>query len=308
MARNVLDAWIPEEQGSAVLTRVNASSGMEALARREPMSTDTKAVPRLGAIDVDVIPKGGAYGEDDSIADEVILKARKFGKAVRIAEEDLDDVGTRVNIIAAKQLDWATSYGRMLDNSCLGTTAASNGTTVPFDSVYRLLSQADAGQGYTANANIVQTAAGTPVGYDDLSEVLGLVEAGDHFDPANTVIMAHPLFAGVFRGVKDDNGAPVFVQGLAGTPNTLFGYSVAFTQGARTSPTATDKPAGNPLLVVANKDALILGIRSGPESFVIDGSTGLSALTDETILKMRSRRAFALGQPGAAAVLEVVPA
>src|SRR3954471_22892540 len=99
MTRNVFDTWIPEEQGWTVLTRVAASSGVEALARREPMRTDTKAVPRMGATDVEVIPKGGAYGEDAAVNDEVILKARKFGKAIRIAEEDLDDIPSSASTV-----------------------------------------------------------------------------------------------------------------------------------------------------------------------------------------------------------------
>lgn len=305
MARNVFDAWIPEEHGSAVLARVSSASGVEALARPEPMRTDTKSVPRMGAMDVDVIPKGGAYGEDDSVNDEVVLKARKFGKAIRIAEEDLDDLadGGVTGIIQGKQNDWASSYGRMLDNAALAVTGAENGTTVPFTSVYATLAAADTDLGYGAGDNIM--GSGGDVTYSQLSSVLGLAEGGDFFDPTKLVVIAHPTFAGAFRNVKDDNGNPIFVQGLAGSPNTLFGYQVAFSNGARTSATATDKPTGNPILVVANRDALVLGKRSGPESFVIDGSTGLSALTDETILKMRSRRGFALGHPGAAAILEV---
>lgn len=313
MARNNVDAWIPEERGSAVLARVNANSGVEALARREPMRTDTKTVPRSGSMDVDVIPKGGAYGEDDSVNDEVVLKARKFGTAIRLAEEDLADLreGGAANVVAIKQADWATAYARKLDNAALGVTAAENGTTVPFTSVYASLAAAGV-DGYAAGANIIRVVTGgatpTPVGYTHLSDLLGRVEGGDYFDPAKTVIIAHTSFMGVLRGIKDDNGQPIFVQGLAGTPNTLFGYQVSFSAGARTSAVATSSPTGNPLMVVANRDALILGVRSGPESFSISGDTGLSALTDEAIIKMRSRRGFALGHPASAAVLEVAPA
>ena len=52
----------------------------------------------------------------------------------------------------------------------------------------------------------------------------------------------------------------------------------------------------------------MVGKRSGVESVVIDGRDGLSALTDETILKVRARRAFALGNVKAWAVLEVINA
>jgi hypothetical protein len=48
-------------------------------------------------------------------------------------------------------------------------------------------------------------------------------------------------------------------------------------------------------------------VRSGPESVVIDGRDGASALTDETLLKLRARRGFQLVFPQAAAVLEDIP-
>lgn len=299
MARTNLDGWIPEERGSAVLTTVNEVSAVESLATREPMGTDAKIIHRLNGVGVSVVPKGSAYPEDVTEDDEVTLKARKFGTAIRIAEEDLADIPA--NVIAAKQNEWAKSYAVKLDNAALAVTAAENGTTVPFTSVYRALSTADEAVGYTANANIVKTAGA--VTYDHLSDVLGLIEGGNR--GGDLVIIAHPSFKAAFRNVKDDNGSPVFVQGLAGTPDTIFGYAVSWSRGARTSATATEAPTGNPLLVVVSRDALILGVRSGPESFAADGNSGASMLTDEALLKMRARRGFTLGHPDAAAIIEV---
>ena len=301
MARNTMEAWVPEEDGSTVLQRVNQLSGIERFARREPMNTDTKNVPRSAGVGVESIGKGGAYGEDESVNDAVTLVARKFGKAIRIAEEDLDD--TLVDVIASKQRDWATSYAKFVDNAALGVTAASNGTTVPFTSVYRALTQSNGDTGYTANDNLEQSAGA--VTYDLLSTTLGHVEDSDYFDDGSIVVIAHPQFRGAFRGIKDDQNMPVFIQGLAGTPDTLFGYPVAWSSGTKTSATATAAPDGNPLLVVANRDYLILGVRSGPESVFIDGTRGLSALTDEAILKMRARRGFAVGHEHAFAALEI---
>ena len=62
-------------------------------------------------------------------------------------------------------------------------------------------------------------------------------------------------------------------------------------------------PAVAPVVVV-NRDLLRLGVRSGPESVFIDGRNGLGALTDESILKVRARRAFVLGMQHGAAILE----
>lgn len=305
MARENLDAWIPEERGSAVLTTISANSAVEALGRPEPMASDTKEVPRVGDVDVTVTPKGTAYTENSSTDDVVTLRARKFTGLLRIADEDLQDIPE--NVIALKQTAWASAYAKGFDNACLGVTAAENGTTVPFTSVYRTLSQADAALGYTANANIVKTAAGAAVSYDNLSAVLSLVENGDFY--GDLVVVAHPSFKGRFRGIKNDNGNPIFVQGLGDAgQDMLFGLPVAWSQGARTSATFTAAPTGNPILVVANRDLLIKGVRSGPEFAAVNGFTGASALTDEALVKARSRRGFALGHPGGAAILEAVAA
>jgi len=299
MARTNMDAWIPEERGSTVLQTISQVSAVELLARRESMNSETKFVPRSGGVDVSVTPKGAAYAENDNVDSEVLLTARKFTGLIRIAEEDIDDIPE--NVVAIKQNDWAKAYAVRLDNAALAVTGAENGTTVPFTSVYRALSTADAGLGYTANANIVKSAG--VVTYDQLSAVLGLVETSDYF--GELVVIAHPTFKGAFRSIKDSTGAPVFVQGLAGTPDTLFGYSVAWSRGAKTSATNSEAPNGNPILVVAEKEHLILGDRGPVESAVIDGFTGASALTDEALIKMRSRKGFVLGHPNAAAILEI---
>ncbi|MFE4671110.1 phage major capsid protein [Streptomyces sp. NPDC056723] len=302
MTRNTYEAWIPEEDSSDVIQRVDQMSAVEALSSPEPMSSNTKSIPRSAGVGVSVVDKGGAYSEDTSTNDDIVLTAMKLGKAIRIAEEDIDD--SLANILATKQRDWATSYAKLLDNACLAVSAAP-GAGVPFASVYYTLTQANASLGYTANDNVT-TAASSGVTYDDLSTVLSDAESGDYFDLSRMVVIAHPSFRGTLRGIKDDQKQPIFVQGQQGdrgTPDTLFDLPVRWSLGCRVSATATDAPSGKPVLVVANQDYLRLGKRSGPESIFIDGRDGLSALTDESILKMRARRAFVLGHPKAAAIL-----
>lgn len=315
MARATFEnnAWIPEEQGSGVITTVQAQSAVEALARKEPMTTDVKNFARHGDVDIESIAKGAAYGEDTAAADSVTLTARKFGKAVRIAEEDIED-SKNVDIVNTKKESWASSYAKFIDNAALAVTAAANGGTVPFDSVYRTLSQ-NGYNGYTAGANLIATAGA--VEYADLDAVLTKVEGGDYYDEANIVVIAHPSFKSSLRTMEDGAGRLIFQDRDNAGVERLFGLPIRWSNGAKTSATATKAPggaggvagtAGNPLLIVANKQHLILGVRSGPESVLIDGRDGLSALTDETILKMRARRGFAVGVPQAMAALEVTTA
>jgi HK97 family phage major capsid protein len=302
MARNTLEAWIPEEyETSRVIQSINQLSAVEALASRIPMGSDTKHVPRTAGMGVDVVAKGGTYGEDVSLNDEVLLTARKFGKAVRIAEEDIDD--SVANIINAKMMGWSKSYAKMIDNASLAVSAAENGTTIPFTSLYQLLNTTDATLGYTGGDNITTAASTGAPTYAEFSTAIGDVEGGDYFDPGNMVAIAHPAFRKSLRGVLDDQNRPIFMEGLSGTPDTIFSVPVRWSLGAKLSATATSAPTGRPIMAFVNPELLLLGVRSGPESVFIDGRDGLSALTDESILKMRARRGFAYGHPNGASIL-----
>lgn len=316
MARNTMEAWLREEQDSQVIRRLNQTSAAETRFRAIPMNGNVKTEPRMVDMGVGVVAKGAAYTEDEGANDEVTLTARKFAKALRVAEEDIDD--NIADVLTAKKEGWVTSFGIMLDNACLGVSAAENGTTIPFTSVYRALGQNNAATGYTANAHKLATAG--VLTYDDLSDLASLVEGGTYFDGSRSAFMAHPRVKGLVRKIKDADGNPIFTPSpRVGDPDTLFGYPIVWTNGAVTTATASAGQAvtiaggaagaaGNALIVFGNVDFFLLGKRSGPESVVIDGRDGTAALTDETLLKVRARRAFVLAHEFAAAVLEITEA
>ena len=314
MARNTLEAWLPEEPTSTVITRLSQTSVAETSLKSQPMTTETKSFPRSAGMGVEVIPKGGAYGEDESLNDSILLTARKFGKALRIAEEDIDD--SIADVLTTKKTDWVTSFGILLDNAVFAVTAAENGGTVPFTSIYRALGQANAATSYTAGANMLATAGALT--YEDISDLASLVEEGGYHDASRALFVAHPSVKGQLRKLKDGNGEYIFTPNpRIGDPDTLFGYPLKWSNGLKTSATATSAPggaggvagtAGNALIVFGNTDFAYVGKRSGPESVVIDGRSGLSALTDETILKVRARRAAGVAHEKAWAVLEITTA
>ncbi|WP_121720712.1 phage major capsid protein [Streptomyces sp. E2N171] len=289
MARTNADAWVPEENDSQVITRVNQNSAVEAVARRIAMGSDTIKVPRMGRFGVDIVPKGATYTDAEPVLDNVILDTRKFGKTFTLAEEDLQD--TVADVVSGYQLEWAVSYARELDNAAIACTGVENGTTVPFTSLY---ASASAGQ---------KIASAGAVTYTHLSEVMAKYEGSDYANDADTVVMAHPSFKATFRGILDSNNRPIFVEGVAGTPSTLFGIPVNFSYGLKTSATMTDAPTGNALLVVGNRQHLLLGVRGGPESLI-----GEEFRSDEKILKVRARRGFAVARPEAFGILEVTTA
>lgn len=306
MARQTVEQWLPEEYEGNVIKRISRSSVAENFFKKVPMGSDTKKIARSASMAVGIVAKGTAYPEDVTTGDNVILDATKFGVVKRYAEEDIDD--SFVDIVANDKEDWAGSYGRLIDNATLAVTAAANGTTVPFDSLYKKLSTTNAATGYAANANIIKTATTVAATYENLSAVLAIAEGGGFYDEAKTMIFAHPSFKATLRTIKDGSNRYVFTASpREGDPDTLFGLPIKWSDGLRTSAVASSAPAGNALLVVANTDFLLLGIRTAVESVFIDGKDGVSSLTDESILKMRVRRAFAVAHEKAAAILEIVP-
>lgn len=307
-ARNTMEAWIPEEFGSDVITKVRQMSALETYAQRVPMKSQTRSTPRSGGTDVDIIAKGGTYGEDSNVNDDVVLRVQKFGKAIRLAEEDIDD--SLADVVNTKMSDWATAYAKGLDNACLAVTAARGTTNCAFDSLYYQLSQTNASTGYTANTNITKSGSGGTT-YTGLSTAAGLVETGDYWDEASALWIAHPTYKRKLRGIVDNNGRPIFNEssngtagGAQGVPDNIMSYPVKWSLGAKTSAVPTSKPTGNPLAILCVPQFLLLGIRSGPESVFIDGRSGLSALTDESILKMRARRGFQVGIEFAFSIFE----
>jgi len=384
VALHTIDPWIPEEWGGPVVQKIQQLSAVEALARVEPMTTLTRHVPRSGGIGMDILGRGDAYTEDATTDDEVLLTARKFGRAISLAEEDLADTAGLINVLETKRVDWATSYAKAFDNACLATSGAESvAADRPFTSVYQAVRTTDSGLGYTADTNYVLAGdnlgavtftdtgdvvtfnqphglavndrvvpgtitsttgitAGTTyyvltvpstttvtlsatsggstlalttngsaismtklgVTYSSLSRAVGLYEQSDWFDPTMSVVIAAPSFKQYVRDVKDTQQRPIFQEGVGGQADLLFGYPVRWSLGARKSTAASAAPSGNPLLIIGNRDLLIMGRRSGPESFVADGATGVGFATDETKLKVRARRAFAIGSPFGFSVLE----
>lgn len=283
---NEANGWIPEPSSNEVLTKSTDTSAVETFARKVTMTAPTLSVPRFESEGVDIVAEHAVIPVQDATLDEVVLRAVKWADRFAISVEDQRDAV--VDVLNAKKAAWVSSFNRELDNACLGTTAAKNGTTVPFDSVYSV-----AGAG-----NRTSTAT---LSYENLVEAFGDLEAGDY--SGDLVVIAHPSFGMALRNLKDAAGDRVVaLDGVlgAGVP-TVFGAPIHFSKGAKTSAVASDRPTGNPLFIVANRQHLILGVLDGPESQV---STEARWETDEVELKMRARRGFAAATAEAFRVIE----
>lgn len=314
--RQDLDVWKPVEIGGDVIQEIQRVSAIDALARPEPMASDTKRVRRSGDFDVAGVAKGAEYGFDTNTNDYVELIAQKIGGLRKFAEEDLGgDVEGGEQALTDTERQAANAMAVIFDQACLGTTAARNGTTVFFNSVYYTLMTTNAALpmgAYTGGANVavwdqVDVTADGKVGYDAISNFLGLYEEGPFYDEGNTVLIGSPVWKRILRNVKDGTGRPYWQDGQ----DNLFGYPIRWTTGARTHATSTKTPTGDPLLIVANKDLLIKGmakltpsmVNANPGVAIQRAINGVGFTSDEAIFKAAMRRAFALGEPRGAAAL-----
>lgn len=279
----VANGWIPVDYANDVLLKDVQTPVVEQVARIERMTTDQRKVLRFVDNNVDVVAEGALIPLNDPDLDHVILDAAKFANRYAFSSEDVEDA--IVDAIAAARTAWLSNYAVKLDNAVLGVT----GTGGPFESVYRAVGAGN------------RTATAGDLTYDHLVDSFGAMEQNQK---GGLVAIAHPSFKMTLRSLKDSDGNFVVDPDSrlgAGVP-TIFGHELRFSYGARTSAAASDTPTGNPLLVVANKSNLILGVRSGPEAKV---SSEEQWANDNIELKMRSRRAFVLAEADAARVIEL---
>jgi HK97 family phage major capsid protein len=282
------------------------TSAVASLATVERMASDTKQIPRSGDFAIGAVAKGAAYGETSGTNDYVELIARKVGGVLRVAEEDLMD--SPVEILETKRQGAARNMAKFFDNATLATSAAANGTTVLYTSVYKSVRTTDSATSYTADTNYVSGSAT----YANLSATLAKVEQGDFWDESGITIVAHPAFLQSLRGVLDTQGRPIFFDGQGTTPSTLFGHRIRWSLGAKVSATNTATPTGNPIMVIGNWNFAFQGLaklaphiaNSNPGFMLQRAATGVGFLTDEALMKAAMRRAFVLGYPQAFAVFE----
>lgn len=309
-ATTIIDSWIPIEYDSEPVMRVMMDSAIERYSMPVPMTTTTKEIPRSAGLTVSV---GTTYSDDTSTNDKVTLTARRFHSRFQVDEDDLADANSRMDVIKTKAMDWAISYADTIDNAGLGVSGTENGTTVPFTSMYKTLRTTDSDVSYTADTNyltwdddlyatIASSVFDTTSLYAKLSATFKAVETGKYWSLAESLVIAAPGWRDALRLTVDGQGRPIFLQGTAGTPDTLFNVPIAWSRGCKVSATLTGSPTGNDLLYFVNRRYMRLGKRSGPETRT--DTPRAQDDSDNYAVKFRSRRAFKLTHPAAAAVLE----
>ena len=285
------NGYILEEQGSQVIQDLIANSAVERFARREAMASRTKSVPRFVGDAPVVVAEGAEIPASDPNLNELVLTARKYAQLMHISEEDVND--SLVDTLSVYKREWASRWARKYDNAALGVDINKTGEDdAPYLSLYYDVRDNTSNWDETAGA----------LTYAKLNAALGIVESSNKFDAANTVFMVHPKMLAEIRGmVQGNQNELVLPNPLDATPGSLFGYPLVVSYGAAVSSVATDAPAGNPLLIVGNRQMLINGVRGGIESVV---SRDAEFARDGVVLKTRIRRGFAVADANAFAIIE----
>jgi hypothetical protein len=305
---DIIDNWIPIEWDDTVITRVLQDSAIERYGRPHIMRSATKRVLRSSGLSVN---GGGTYTADTSTNDYITLTARKLNSLFVVDEDDLADADSVIDTIKTKGQDWAISYADSFDNACLAVSAAENGTTIPYTSVYKSLRTTNSATDYTADDNyltwdddltsIASPAVGTSL-YERLSQTFKKVETSKYWSLADQLVIASPGWRDALRNCLDAQGRPIFIQGTGGTPDTLFDAPIQWSRGCKVSATMTQSPAGNDLLFYCNRQFLKRGDRSMGE-ILVDKARAQDT-TDDTAVKIRVRKGFNVGHEKALAVLE----
>lgn len=318
--RQDLEILIPTQPSGPALVALGQASAVETYATPVTMTSDTKEIDRFGGFTVATVAKGAEYGYSTNTPDKIEMVARKVGGLAKIAEEDLVDTTTGEGTMRMYEAEAGKAMAAHYDNAALAVTAAQNGTTVKYKSLYRTLVEAQTTPwgNYVANANIIKVERGDFLsgGYTKISDWLALYEEGLFYDEGDTAVLMSPAFKALLRNViNPQTGLPYFTDPRSGADATFFGYQGKFTKGARTSAVDTQTPSGNPLAIIGNMKLMQNG-RARTSAGMVPGNpgtawqraaNGIGFTSDEAIMKATMRRAFAISAPQGFAILEIIP-
>jgi hypothetical protein len=323
-------AWIIEDYASGLITRFQNVSAWEAASgRTETMRVNTKHIARDSDAEVDVTQKGQPYTLDTENGDTIQLDAAKLTHASSYDEEDRADAAAWQDITDRKKANATSNLAILYDNLALGVTGAQviGSKTAPYISAYHDVATNAASHIITMSAAAFAT--NSKALNDALSDVQDIVEDSAWASEGLVWIMSH-AFKKYLRAMDatGKNGMNWYVPPMGGDPNVagrqpiqrgvIGGTPAYFTRGARLTAAGTYTPPtgigakgslGNAIGLLVPAEQVIKGNRSPLESQFLDslnGNGGIGALTDTDYLKMRTRKAARLGQPEAAAILELI--
>lgn len=285
IARDDVAGLIPTEYARGIIQDIPKSSVALATFRRASMPRGVVEMPVLS-----VLPTAYWVGATDTGLkqtseqnwDNVTLVARELAVIVPIPQAVIDDA--TVDLWAEVRPRLAEAFGTKIDAAALFGTDKPSGWD---DSIVEAAIAAS--NVYTVGDSTVDIAA-------DISETWALVE-DDGFDV--NIQWARRRMRSRLRGLRDENGQPVFQNGLErGAPASLYGEDLLYVSNG-----AWDDDYA---LVVGDRNAAIIGVRQDIEyriftEGVISNEAGAVVLNlmqqDAVALRATMRVGYAVANP-----------
>lgn len=322
--------WIIEDYASGLITRFeNVSAWDVAAGRTETMRVNSKHIARDTDAEVEVTQKGQTYNLDTEGVDTIQLDAAKLTHASSYDEEDRSDAAAWQDITTAKKRTATSNLAVLYDNLSLGVTGAQviGSKTAPYESAYHAVAANAASNIVTMSVTAFNS--NSKALNDALSNAQDIVE-DSAWASEDLIWIISPAFKKYLRAMDatGKNGMNWYVAPLGGNPDiagrqpiqrgNIGGIPAYFTRGARLTAAGTYQPPvgvgakgslGNAFGLLVPAQQVIKGNRTPLESQFLDslnGNGGIGALSDTDYLKMRIRKASKLGQPLAAAIVEII--
>lgn len=263
---------VPDEFSSAIVKLAREASFLLANATVLNMGSDQLYVPTEASLATAYWPAAEktAPTKSDPSFGQVSLTARKLGILTNpVGNELLADSAIDISALLTEQFAYAQALE--LDNQAL------NGTGFPCSGVLT------AAAGYS----VVMTLANfSSISADNLSEMISKLSGAD---VANAKFVFHNLITHYLRILKDSQNAYIYANPGQGVPGTV--WELPAIKSAKAPSTTGTSTA---FVSLGNWKNFYVGKRNG--SFVLDLDPYSNFGSDETVFRMMSRWALAIGR------------
>ena len=276
---------IPETFASEVLRIPEDGSGMMGKVRSIPMSTRKINFPKtLAGVEYTwVTNEAAAKTEDNPTFSEVELECETAAAWVAMTEEFQEDSMVDMSQYLAEL--FREAWQKEFDNQVLVAD------TAPFVGILN-----------NTSANVVTMGVGstdfTDVTLDNILSLIGGLDSQTKRNGASMIM--HCTILDILKGIKDDNGNPIYARAEGSQPQTLYGYPIIFSDAM---PDSTSGAVSTGFVAFGNPKNLLHGNRVGME-FRIFNQTSDALVYDRNFFRVRLRQGFIAANPEGFAVLK----
>ena len=243
---------VPEEFQTTIIEKLTEKSYLRQLATVST-SSSTENIPIEGIDGANGwIDEGGAYPESDPSISQVIMKAYKTGRIIKVTEELLNDSFTSIESYISMKFTKSTIKAEEL------AFVSGDGVGKPKGFLI------DATLGITAASNAAITA-------DEIIDLWGSLD--EDYAGEGTWMMNRNTLVKVMK-LKDGNGDYLVNKGLSGAPSTLLGRPIIINKHMPDIGSATKAIAFGDFSYYFIKDRKVMTMKRLDEKYADTGHVG----------------------------------